>query len=69
MKTLQNIIQAKETLTEVAILLKNGKTMYICFRENSICRFNPNTGVEQTRYFYFDGAKMFNLAVTYLKKQ
>ena len=69
MITIQNIIQAKETLTEVQILLKNGKIMFIDFRDNTICRFSLTKGNEQTREFNCNTAKMFNLAVTYLKKQ
>jgi hypothetical protein len=69
MKTLQNIIQAKETKTELQILLTNGKIMFVDFGDNTICRFSLTKGNEQTREFNTDTNKMFKLAVTYLKKQ
>ena len=69
MKTLQNILEAKETKREVEILLKNGKKMFIDFGDNSICRFSTEKGVEQNRDFHCDTNKMFKLAITYLKKQ
>ncbi len=65
--TKQDIITARENRTEVAILLKNGKTMFVDFFDNTICRFS-NKGNEGTREFRADTNKMFKLALTYLAK-
>lgn len=66
-QTKQDIITARENRTEVAILLTNGKTMFVDFSDNTICRFS-NKGNEGTREFRADTNKMFQLALTYLKK-
>jgi hypothetical protein len=65
--TKQDIITARENRTEVEILLTNGKTMFIDFADNTICRFSSK-GNEGTREFRADTNKMFKLALTYLTK-
>ena len=66
--TKQNIITARENRTEVEILLTSGKTMFIDFADNTICRCSPEKGTEQYREFNADTNKMFKLALTYLTK-
>jgi len=69
MKTIKDINQAKETDSSVEILLSNGKEMTVDFYNNTIMRYNKNVGVEQIREFHSDKIKMYNLAISYLKKQ
>ena len=44
-------------------------TMIVDFYNNVIMRWSDGKGVEATRDFYSDKPKMYNLALTYLKKQ
>ena len=75
MKTIKDINKARELETEITIRLSNGKDMIIDFYNNTIMRYNKNGNglgfgkCEQTRDFYFDTNKMYNLAKSYLKKQ
>ena len=43
--------------------------MIVDFNNNCIMRYVDGKGVEFTRYFYCDKPKMYNLSLTYLKKQ
>ena len=69
MKTLQNLITAKENWETIEIKLFNGKIMIVDFNNNCIMRYVDGKGVEFTRDFYCDKPKMYKLALTYLKKQ
>ena len=69
MKTIEDLKLAKEDFRTIDIKITNGKTMVVDFYNNVIMRCSDNKGVEATRNFYSDKPKMYNLALTYLKKQ
>ena len=69
MKTIQDLNLAKQDSEQIEIKMTNGKTMIVDFYNNVTMRWSDNKGVEATRHFYFDKAKMYNLALNYLNKQ
>ena len=69
MKTIEQVIEAKESYKSIDIKLSNGKTMSIDFNNFLIYRIHPLYGVEQVRNFYGNTTKMLNLCKRYLKNQ
>ena len=69
MKTLKDLLTAKEDFEEIIIKLSNGKTMYVDFYNQTISRFSEQKGCEYSRQFYADRPKMVHLGKRYLKQQ
>ena len=53
---------------DIYILLENGKTMICCDDTLNISRWNPETGVEHQREFYFDRIAYNKLKYYYINK-